>query len=695
MTGQKKFSAGFIATIATTLSLCALTATVSPMLAESTEKKVTVRGLDPANMDEKVSPCEDFYKYANGTWMANTPIPPEYDNWGVLSIINDQNLTKLKKILEDLSKDKDISQGSNEQKVADFYITGMDEQEVNKVGLKPLQNELQRIDMISNVKELQSEVAHLHVCGIDAFFGVGSGQDFKDSTKVIGQAQQGGLGLPDRDYYFNKDEGSAKLREQYVAHVAKMFENMGIADVKAKAIADKIMKLETNLAEHSMTNTDCRDPEKVYHKMSRKQLAELTPNFSWTRYLTDINHPNVGDVNIAQPEFFKNFNEQLTAVPLDDWKDYLRWRLIEGTAPYLSAKFVDEDFNFHGKILAGKKENQPRWKRVVNATNRNVGEALGQLYVKQYFTPDAKAKALGLVRKLKDVLREDLAKLEWMDPATRKNALAKLDKFGTKIGYPDKWRDYTDLPIDRASYVGNVLKAQEFEFHRQMNKIAKPVDRTEWLMSPQTVNAYYWSEMNEIVFPAGILQPPIFDPKADDATNLGAMGMIIGHEMTHGFDDQGSKFDGQGNLKNWWSAADLKRFNERIALIEKQYGNYKVADGTPLKGKLVAGEAAADLGGLTIAYKALEKSLGGKSPKEKQPGEKFTPEQKFFLSFAQAWASNIRPEKERLMALTDPHPTPHYRVNGTLANMDQFQNAFICEDKCQMMLPADQRCRLW
>lgn len=699
MTGHKKFSAGFLATMATTLSLCALAATVNPLLAESTESKKatgeTIKGLDLANMDEKVSPCEDFYKYANGTWMANTPIPPEYDNWGVLNIINDQNLTKLRKILDELARDKDLTQGSNEQKIADFYTTGMDEQEVEKAGLKPLQNELQRIDMVNNVKELQAEIARLHVFGIDAFFGVGSGQDFKDSTKVIGQVQQGGLGLPDRDYYFNKDEGSDKLREQYVAHVAKMFELMGNHETKAKAIAEKIMKLETNLAEHSMVNTDMRDPDKVYHKMSRKQLAEMTPTFSWAKYLTDLNHPNVGDINVGQPDFFKNFNEQLTAVPIEDWKNYLRWRLIDNTAPYLSNKFVDEDFNFHGKILAGKKEKQPRWKRVINATNKNVGEALGQLYVKQYFTPDAKAKALALVRKLKEVLREDLGKLEWMDPETRKNALAKLDKFGTKIGYPDKWRDYTDLNIDRASYAGNILKAQEFEFHRQMNKIGKPVDRTEWLMSPQTVNAYYWSEMNEIVFPAGILQPPIFDPKADDATNLGAMGMIIGHEMTHGFDDQGSKFDGQGNLKNWWSAADLKRFKERIALIEKQYGRYKVAGGTPLKGKLVAGEAAADLGGLTIAYKALEKCLGGKSPKDKVAGEKFTPEQKFFLSFAQAWASNIRPEKERLMALTDPHPTPHYRVNGTLANMDQFQNAFVCEEKCQMMLPTDQRCRLW
>jgi predicted metalloendopeptidase len=441
-----------------------------------------------------------------------------------------------------------------------------------------------------------------------------------------------------------------------------------------------------------MKNTDLRDPDKIYHKMTVKELDELTPNFSWSKYFEEVGHPKLGDVNVGQPEFFKTFDKKLAEVSLDDWKVYLKWHLINKSAPYLSSRFVDQDFNFYGKTLTGKKENLPRWKRVVNASDKAMGEAVGQAYVDVTFTPEAKKRALSLVEEIKDVLRDDLSKLDWMSEATRKNAIAKLDKLGLKIGYPDKWRDYSKLEIGRDSYLANVFAAENFEFQRQLDKIGKPVDRHEWLMTPQTVNAYYWAEQNEIVFPAGILQPPIFDPKADDATNLGAMGMIIGHELTHGFDDQGSKFDGDGNLKDWWSPEDAKRFKERVALIEKQYETYKVIDDVRFKGKLVAGEAAADLGGLTIAYKTLEKILGDK-PREKDANG-FTPEQRFFISFAQAWATNIRPEKERLMANTDPHPTPRYRVIGTLANMEAFEKTFTEGDKT-MMLPSADRCQLW
>jgi len=652
-----------------------------------------VVGIDVANMDKATQPAVDFFQYANGTWLKNTPIPNEYDKWGVLNIINDKNLTHLRGILEKAADNKTAAAGSNDKKIGDFYFSGMDTDKIEKDDLSPLSDEIKRIDNMKSLEDLRTETARLHADGVNAFFNFSSGQDFKDSTKVIGQAFQGGLGLPDRDYYTNTDDRSKKLREQYVEHVGKMLKLLGYEQADADAKAKKIMEIETALAEGSMKNTDMRDPDKIYHKMNLTQMEEMTPKFSWKEYFKEIGYPNLGDVNVGQPDYFETMNKQISSVPLDDWKVYLKWHLINKSAPYLSNRFVDQDFAFYGKTLTGKKENLPRWKRVVNASDKAMGEAVGQAYVETNFTPEAKEKALHLVAKIKEVLREDLSSLDWMGEDTKKNAIAKLDALGLKIGYPDKWRDYSSLAISRDSYMQNVFNAEAFEFKRQLEKIGKPVDRTEWLMSPQTVNAYYWAEQNEIVFPAGILQPPIFDPKADDATNLGAMGMIIGHELTHGFDDQGSKFDGQGNLKDWWSAEDQKRFKERVALIEKQYEGYKVIDDVRFKGKLVAGEAAADLGGLTIAYKTLQKILGDK-PREKDANG-FTPEQRFFISFAQAWATNIRPEKERLMAATDPHPTPRYRVIGTLANMDAFEKTFGEGGATTMMLPSKERCQLW
>jgi putative endopeptidase len=654
---------------------------------------VGVNGINVANMDPAVKPVVDFFEYANGTWLKKTPIPNEYDKWGVLNIINDKNLTLLKGILEKASTDKDAAVGSNTKKVGDFFYTGMNTEQIEKNDLSPLSDELKRIDDIKSLDDLRTETARLHGFGVNALFNIGSGQDFKDSTKVIGQLGQGGLGLPDRDYYSNTDDHSKKLRDQYVAHVGKMFVLLGDKEPDAAAKSKRIMEIETALAGGSMKNTDMRDPDKVYHKMNLAQLEELTPKFSWKQYFEEIDSSDMGDVNVGQPEFFKTMNAQLEKVSIEDWKTYLKWQLINLAAPYLSARFVDQDFEFYGKTLTGKKQNLPRWKRVVSATDKAMGEAVGQEYVEVTFTPDAKKRALDLVKKIKEVLRDDLAQLDWMSEKTRKNAVEKLDQLGLKIGYPDKWRDYSKLEISRDSYMKNVMAASNFEFKRQLDKIGKPVDRNEWLMTPQTVNAYYWAEQNEIVFPAGILQPPIFDPAADDATNLGAMGMVIGHELTHGFDDQGSKFDGKGNLKDWWTEDDQKRFKERVALIEKQYESYKVIDDVRFKGKLVAGEAAADLGGLTIAYKTLEKILGDTPRKKDVNG--FTPEQRFFISFAQAWATNVRPEKERLMAATDPHPTPRYRVLGTLANMEAFEKTFGGSGEKPMMLPVKDRCQLW
>jgi putative endopeptidase len=673
------------------LVFAALASTVLLAPATSVFAQDNKIGINVSSMDKSVPPGKDFFLYANGTWLKNTPVPNEYDKWGVLNILADKNLTIIKTLAEDASKNPDAKRGSNEQKIGDFYAAGMDEQGIESAALAPLHDEIHNIDGISNKEELRTEIARLHRLGANVFFNIGSGQDFKDSTKVICQLQQGGLGLPDRDYYTNDDEASKKLRAQYVEHIAKMFHLMGQPDGQSRAKA--VMDLETKLAEYSMKNTDMRDPDKIYHKMTFADLQKMTPNFDWSAYLKEIKHNDFEVVNVGQPTFFEGVDEQIEASKPAVWKDYLLWHLISDSSPYLSSKFVDEHFNFYGKILTGKKANLPRWKRVLNSADGALGEALGQLYVKDHFTPKAKEKALYLVSALRDVLKDDLSSLSWMDDATRKNALDKLNSFGLKIGYVDKWRDYGKLEISRESYLKNMNNASEFEFDRQMAKIGKPVDRNEWYMSPQTVNAYYSAEMNEIVFPAGILQSPIFDPDADDATNLGAMGMVIGHEMTHGFDDQGSKFDGKGNLKNWWSENDLKRFKERVSLIENQYQGYKAVDDVAFKGKLVAGEAAADLGGLTLAYKALQK-LEGNKPREKDQNG-FTPEQRFFLSFAQAWATNVRPEKARLMAAVDPHPTPHYRVLGTLANMDEFQKAYDISMSESFMLPEEKRCRLW
>ncbi len=683
-----------ILSLASVLAAAVLPASAEKEMAlANTQETQAATTINVANMDKQVPPCRDFYEYANGTWLKNTPIPGDYSNWGVLNIVNEKNQFLLKKIMENAAANTNAAAGSNEKKIGDFWAVGMDADKAEKLGLKPLEEEMKRIDAIQNTESLQSEIAHLQQIGIDAIFGLSSGQDFKDSTQVIGQAGQGGLGLPDRDYYFNTDKHSIELREQYITHLKKMFELIGCDSAVAKAKAEKVMAIETKLAEVSMKNTDLRIPEKTYHKMPIAKLGDLTPHFSWTRYLTEVNYPGTVDINIVEPDFFKGLDQLLVSVPLDDWKDYLRWHLVSGAAPYLSSKFVDEDFEFEGRILNGKKENLPRWKRVIEIADHEMGMMAGQLYVETAFPPEAKAKALALVHNLKNTLRQELSNLDWMGPETRKNAIAKLDLFSEKIGYPDKWRDYSKLEVNRDSYVGNIFKAEQFEFNRQLAKIGKPVDRTEWLMNPQAVNAYYMAEMNEIVFPAGILQPPIFDPKADDATNLGSMGMIIGHEMTHGFDDQGRKFDGSGNLKEWWTADDLKRFNERVDLISKQFDKYVVAGDTHFKGALVSGESAADLGGLTIAYKTLEHSLEGKPHTKDVNG--FTPEQQFFLAFAQMWATNYRPEKERLMANTNPHPTAHFRVNGTLANMDTFEKAFECKDDCQMLLPSKDRCRLW
>ena len=647
-------------------------------------------GFDTASLDKTCKPCDDFYQFAMGGWIKSNPIPPEYSSWGTFTQLADKNQQHLRQILDDAVKAK-AAPGSNEQKIGDFYASCMDTTAIDAAGTKPIEPELERIREIKNLADLEAEAELLHTKGVGALFRFSSNQDSKDSTRVIGGAVQGGLGLPEREYYLKGDDKSKQLREAYTKHVAKMFELLGDPADKSASEAAIILKVETALATASMKNTDLRDPDKTYHKMMLADLKTLTPNFSWGAYFKAAGHPELKEINVGQPDFFRALDAQLTATPIDDWRTYLRWQLVNTAAPGLSEKFVAEDFDFRGKTLTGAKEIQPRWKRCVQATDRVLGEALGQVYVQKYFPPEAKARALEMVHNLIAALGDDLHTLPWMGPATRTEATAKLEAFAVKIGYTDNWRDYSALHIDRRSYAENQVRGAEFDFARRLNKIGKPVDRTEWGMTPPTVNAYNNSSMNEIVFPAGILQPPFYDPKADDAVNYGGMGAVIGHEITHGFDDHGSKFDGQGNLKDWWSPEDLKNFKARAACVSDQFDAYVVDGDLHENGRLVLGESIADLGGLTIAYAAYEKSLAGKPRPPDRDG--FSPEQCFFLGWAQVWGANERIEYARLMANTNPHPLPRFRGNGPLSNMAEFAKAFGCK-KGEAMV-REQACKIW
>jgi putative endopeptidase len=599
----------------------------------------------------------------------------------------------LHEILERAANDRNAEQGSNMQKIGDFYASCMDTKAIDAAGAKPLDTEFKRIDDVNSLPELQTEVARLQSDGVDVLFGFGSTQDEKNSTQVIAGAEQGGLGLPDRDYYTKTDAKSQKLRNEYVAHVQKMFELLGDSAQKAASEAKTVMDIETQLAKASMTRVERRDPDKTYHKMNMGQLKALTPNFVWSDYFHEVGHPHIPAVDVAQPEFFKEVNQLLKSVPLSEWKVYLRWHLVHAAAPALSTPFVQANFDFYGRTLEGTKKILPRWQRCVRSTDNELGFALGKVYVEKYFPPEAKARAEKMVQNLIAALRDDLKSLPWMGPKTRKAALAKLDAFMPKIGYPDKWRDYSTYHVTRASYVENVLNGNVFDFHRDLNKIGKPVDRHEWEMTPPTVNAYYNPLKNEIVFPAGILQPPFFDPKGDAASNYGGIGAVIGHEMTHGFDDEGRKFDAQGNLKNWWTPQDIKNFNERAQCIEKQFGGYVAVGKVHENGKLVLGESIADLGGLTLAYRAYQKSLEGK-PKPKII-DGFTGDQRFFIAWAQNWAANMTPQFARLLVNVDPHPLPRFRANGPLSNMAAFASAYSCKAGDPMVRPQSERCRIW
>ena len=657
--------------------------------------------LDLSSIEARVSPGDDFYQYANGAWLARNPIPPEFSIWGGFVELAERNRAILREILEKTAQADSLAKaepGSIQQKLGDFYASGMDEATVNREGIRPLQTELRRINQLQDKAEFASEVADLHTKGLDPVFNLDGDLDEKDSSKQIAILTQGGLGLPDRYYYLNTDDRSKDIRAQYLVHLGKMFELMGEPEEAAGEDAQVVMSLETEMAKVSKTRVELRDPETNYQRMSLSELEKSAPQFDWETYFhtLGLGTEELAVIDVKQPDFLSAVSKLTQEVPLDRWKTYLRWHLIHAAAPDLSQPFVDENFRFYRQVLTGAKQDRPRWKRVLDQVDANLGEALGELYVEKTFPPAAKRRALAMVNDLKIALRQKLEALDWMGDETKKEALAKLSAMGVKIGYPDKWRDYDKLEIKRQSYVLNVFAGQTFEMKRHLARIGKPVDPAEWGMSPQTVNAYYSHSRNEVVFPAGILQPPFFFQDADDAVNYGGIGAVIGHEMTHGFDDSGRHFDARGNLRDWWTAEDAKRFLERGRKIVSQFDSYVAIDSVHVNGRLTEGENIADLGGVKTALSALESALSRQTMEEREKKiDGLTQEQRFFLSYAQIWRSNVRPEYLRLVLNVDPHSPAPFRVNGPLSNLPEFAKAFGISEPSPMIRPADERVQIW
>ncbi|MGB6361709.1 MAG: M13 family metallopeptidase [Thermoanaerobaculia bacterium] len=650
------------------------------------------RGLDRRNMDPSADPCEDFYQFANGNWLKNNPIPDEYSIWSISNEVRERNFALLKEILEEAAADENALKGSNRQKIGDFYATAMDLEMIEKRGAGPLAGDLERIAKAESLDDIRAIIRDFHAEGISVLFEGAVFQDLKNSEMYIMYAVQGGLGLPDRDYYTRTDEESVELKKKYVAHVSKMLQLLGDSAEEADQAAEAILALETRLAEASLTNVELRNPENYYNIETIEAADAATPNFSWARYLQALGLEELETFSFAHPKFFAEMNTALEDLPLATWKNYLRWNLASGFAPYLSSEFVEEDFAFNQATLQGTEEMKPRWKRVLNVINGNMGEALGQLYVEKAFPPQAKASALEMIGNLQAAVKERIEKLDWMGDETRAKALEKLAAFNAKIGYPDEWRDYTALEIGRTSYADNVRAAVTFEMRRNLDKIGEPIDRNEWAMAPQAVNAYYMPVMNEIVFPAGILQPPYFDFEIDSAVNYGGMGAVIGHEFMHGFDDQGSRFDADGNMINWWTEQDTENFQQATEILVDQYNGFVAIDDLHVNGELTLGENIGDFSGLTMSFYGLQKALA-ESPVDKIDG--FTPEQRFFLAWAQAWRRNYRPEALKLQVNTDPHSPGKFRVLGPLSNMPEFYEAFGCDEGDAMFRPTEERVVIW
>jgi putative endopeptidase len=666
------------------------TIALTVLLSIYTSAMAQSKGFDTSRMNTSADACDDFFEYANGTWVKNTQIPASQPRWGSFNILQENNRDVLKSILETAVSTR-AANGTDTQLIGDFYFSCMDEASIEKAGATSLKPYFKKIDKVKSTEDLQALVAYMHNIGLPAMFSFGASPDLKNSSMNIASAGQGGLTLPNRDYYTNDDAKSVETRQKFIEYVTNMFKLIGDEQATAAANAKTVMDIQTRLAKASLTPVERRNPANSYNKITVAAAQEMTPNFSWANYMTARGVTGVTEFNVGQPAFFKELNSMLKDVSINDWKTYMRLMVINSAAPALSKNFVDENFNFFGKYLQGTKEQQPRWKKCVQATDGSVGEALGQEYVRKSFTPEAKKRMDELITNVFAAMKDRINGLEWMSDQTKAQAQVKLAAIKRKIGYPDVLRGYKGLELSRKSFFANSLAAGQFQLKRNLLDVGKPVDKTRWGMTTPTVNAYYSGQINEIVFPAGILQPPFFNFQADDAINYGAIGGVIGHEISHGFDDQGSKFDAEGNFKSWWTDEDRKKFDERASCVVRQFDGYEVLPGLHMKGALTLGENIGDLGGLNVAYTAYQKSLEGKSKPEKI--DNFTAEQRFFLGWAQVWAAKATEEFERFQVNTDPHAIAKYRVNGPMSNMPQFAEAFGCKTGDKMV--RSDFCKIW
>ncbi|HEY1801790.1 MAG TPA: M13 family metallopeptidase, partial [Terriglobales bacterium] len=652
-----------------------------------------IPSLDKKLMDTAADPCVDFYRYACGNWAKLHPIPADSPYSDEFYNLEQYNLQVLHTILEKAAVDNP-SRNANTQKIGDYYASCMDEAAVHQKGLAPLKPELDRIDALSSKDQLPALLAHYQLININAFFGLGSDQDFKDATQMIAVVQQGGLGLPEKDYYFRSGAKDKEIQDEYVQHITNVLKLLGSSDAQAASDAAAIIKLETALAKVSLDVTSQRDPHNIYHMMPTDEMQALVPTLNWENMYSATGSPAFKKINVAEPEFFKGMNQVISDTDLATIKAYLRWQLASSLSGTVLPKALDDEmFDFQSRKLVGTPEQEPRWKRCVESTDGALPEALGEAYVEQQFSAASKDKAMQMIHDIEGAMDQDIDSLDWMSAETKTRAKEKLDLIANKVGYPDKWRDYSKLQIVRGDALGNNLRAREFESHRQLAKIGNPVDRQEWGMSPPTVNAYYSPTINDINFPAGILQPAFFDPTAPDALNYGHIGLFMGHEITHGFDDEGRQFDGHGNMEDWWTKADGEKFTQKAECISDEYSKFSVGD-TKLNGKLTLGENTADNGGLRLAFMAYLSRAGKDNiDLDKKSLDGFTPVQQVFLGYAQDWCSEWRPELERLVATTDPHSPDRFRANGALVNMPEFGKAFGCKVG-QPMMPA-KTCRVW
>ena len=652
-------------------------------------------GLNVANRDLSTSPCDNFFQYASGSWLKDNPIPAAETRWGSFNELADKNNAVMRQILDEAAANTTAAKGTNAQKVGDYYATAMDSAAIEAAGLNFLKPELDRISAIKDLKGLQGAVVRAQKIQTGAFFNGYVGQDDKISSQYAVNLSQGGLSLPDRDYYLKDDARSKAIRTAYSTYLVNTFKMLGDTEAAAAKNAAIVLRLETRMAKASKSRVDLRDPYANYNKMTVAAANAQFPNLNLPGVFQQMGLGAAKEVIVSQPAFLKEVSVMMKAEPVADLKTYLRWHLVTSVSSALPKAYADESFRFQ-QVLTGAKRQQPRWKRMLRSTDGALGEAFGQLYVDKAFTPEAKQKALAMVDNIKEALGEHIQQLEWMSAATKVEAMKKLNAFTVKIGYPDQWKDYSALTISRESYLKNVLASREWAINDNVRKFGKPIDRKEWAMTPPTVNAYYNPSMNEIVFPAGIMQPPFFDPKADDAVNYGGMGAVIGHEITHGFDDQGRQYDAEGNLKDWWTKEDAEKFDARAAIVGKQYSAFSPLDSVYVNGKLTMGENLADLGGLNIAYTALQKQLKKQYPTGNVPKyDGLTPEQRFFLAYAQVWRTNARPEYLRQQVLTDPHSPAQFRTNGPLMNMPQFYEAFGCKEDAKMVRVQTERAKIW